>query len=91
MILFLLILCIILLMVNGEVMNSKDSLKKYHCPRCQSKEIYDYGKRFQCKICELEFDKEDCDMLDDEDVLSVREKLKIAEILKKKTDIFFED
>jgi ribosomal protein S27AE len=73
--------------------NEKDhkETKKYHCPRCKSTEIYDYGERFDCMKCILEFEKKDFETLDDEDILSTQEKLKIVNIFKNNTDIFFEE
>ncbi len=49
--------------------------KKYHCPRCGETNIYEHNNTFDCFKCNLEFDKEDCDNYDDEDILSIEEKL----------------
>ena len=69
----------------------KKGRKQYHCPRCKSTEIYDYGERFDCMKCLLEFEKKDFETLDDEDILSVQGKLRIASLFKKNTDMFFEE
>ncbi|TXT57161.1 MAG: hypothetical protein BAJALOKI2v1_530025 [Promethearchaeota archaeon] len=74
---------------NGRKELDKES--EYHCPKCGSYDIYDLGERFQCMKCQLTFDKESCDSLEDSLILSVEEKLKITEILKDKTNIFFDD
>ncbi|TFG20506.1 MAG: hypothetical protein EU529_14765 [Promethearchaeota archaeon] len=53
------------------------SEKKYHCPRCGNEEIADYTDSFDCPSCNLEFDKKDCDELEESQILSVEEKLGI--------------
>jgi ribosomal protein S27AE len=69
----------------------REGTKKYHCPRCKSSKIYDYEERFDCMKCLLEFEKKDFETLDDEDILSTQEKLKIVGMFKESTDIFFEE
>jgi len=56
--------------------------KELHCPKCNSREIYDYGERFECMICLEEFEKEDFYNLHDDEILSIKEKLKIAKIFR---------
>jgi ribosomal protein S27AE len=79
--------------LSPDKMNKKKKkdAKKYHCPRCKSSEIYDYGDRFDCMKCLLEFEKKDFETLADEDILSTREKLKIVSMFKENTNIFFEE
>ncbi len=55
--------------------------KKYHCPRCGNEDIVDYTDSFDCPSCGFEFDKKDCDELEDSQILSVEEKLGITEAL----------
>lgn len=57
-----------------------------YCPKCKSKEIYDYGDRFECMKCMEEFYKEDFFNIPDDEILSVREKLKLAKIFKNMED-----
>lgn len=80
----LLVLCL-------EIMNANTAKKKYHCPRCQSKDIYDYGARFECTHCLLEFEKKDFETLDGEDILTVSEKIKIASVFREMTDMYLDD
>ena len=55
--------------------------KKYHCPRCKKEEIANYTDSFDCLSCNLEFEKKDCDELEDSQILSVEEKLGIIKEL----------
>ena len=48
--------------------------KKYHCPRCGSELIEVYRNYFECLKCLELFEKDDCDRLDDSEILSVDEK-----------------
>ncbi|TXT58454.1 MAG: hypothetical protein BAJALOKI3v1_1310003 [Promethearchaeota archaeon] len=92
--LFIFALCCAFMKSNTDLSpgkKDKKERKKYHCPRCKSTEIYDYGERFDCMKCLLEFEKKDFETLNDEDILSVQEKLKIVSIFKENTDIFFEE
>ena len=57
--------------------------EKLHCPRCKNKKIIDYGDTFDCPLCNLEFEKKDFELFDDEsDILAIEEKLEIVKILK---------
>lgn len=87
----LFILSLILIILYNELMLFRSSRKKFYCPRCGSFEIFDYGNSFECIHCILEFEKKDCESLKDADILAVQEKLKITKILKKNTDIFYDD
>ena len=49
--------------------------KKYHCPRCGNKDVIYYSHSFDCPSCEREFEKKDCDELEDSQILAVEEKL----------------
>ncbi|TFF90252.1 MAG: hypothetical protein EU548_03960 [Promethearchaeota archaeon] len=49
--------------------------RKYHCPRCGNEDIVDYTESFDCPSCKLEFEKKDCDELEDSQILAVEEKL----------------
>ncbi len=40
----------------------------YRCPRCKNTEIIDYGNRFDCPLCELEFEEKDTDEFKNEGV-----------------------
>ena len=54
-----------------------------HCPRCKSKKVIDYGDTFDCPICNLEFEKKDFKLFDDEsDILAIEEKVEIVKVLK---------
>ena len=55
--------------------------KKYHCPRCGNEDIVDYTDSFDCPSCELEFEKKDCDELEDSQILAVEEKLGVIEAI----------
>ena len=91
---FIFALCCVFMKSNIDGKSDEKDLKEtknYHCPRCKSTEIYDYGERFDCMKCILEFEKKDFETLDDEDILSTQEKLKIVNIFKNNTDIFFEE
>ena len=55
--------------------------RKYHCPRCKTEEIIEYDDSFDCPICRLEFEKRDCDLYEDDQILSVEEKLEIVSTL----------
>ena len=58
--------------------------KPYYCPRCKSKDINEYDDTFDCIHCNLEFDKKDCDELDDDQILSIKEKLEFVKNIKEK-------
>ncbi|MBY9007893.1 MAG: hypothetical protein KGD63_14220 [Candidatus Lokiarchaeota archaeon] len=49
--------------------------KNYHCPRCGGVDIYELDDSFNCFNCKLEFEKKDCDEFNDENILSVEEKM----------------
>ena len=57
--------------------------KKYHCPRCGAEIIKDYGGSFDCPRCSLEFEKADCDRLEEDEsaILAIEEKLNIFRAL----------
>ena len=55
--------------------------KTYHCPRCGNKNIVEYSESFDCPVCRLEFEKKDCDELDDENVLAIEEKLSFVRVM----------
>ncbi|MBD3338036.1 MAG: hypothetical protein GF353_02935 [Candidatus Lokiarchaeota archaeon] len=53
--------------------------RSYHCPRCGSEDIVDYGETFDCKHCVLEFEKKDFDLIEDEaNILAIEEKREVA-------------
>lgn len=54
-------------------------LKKLHCPRCKTNDIVEYEDTFECTKCLMEFEKKDLELYEDEDILSIREKLDIVE------------
>lgn len=55
--------------------NISYSSKKYHYPRCGNEKIIEYEKSFDCTICKLEFEKKDCDQIDDDSkILLIEEK-----------------
>ena len=56
--------------------------KKFHCPRCKNDKIIDYGESFDCPICRLEFEKKDFDKYDEENILSVEEKMDLVKAIK---------
>ena len=56
--------------------------EKFHCPRCKNKKIIDYGDTFDCPICNLEFEKKDFELFDDEsEILAIQEKLEVIKVL----------
>ena len=66
--------------------------KKYHCPKCGNKDIVEYTESFDCPSCKLEFDKKDCDELEDSQILAIEEKLGVIKAIgldpNKKTNSF---
>ena len=48
--------------------------KKFYCLRCKNKNVIEYEDAIVCPTCELEFDKEDLLLFDDDVVLSYEEK-----------------
>jgi len=56
--------------------------QEFHCPRCKSEDIIEYDESFDCPHCRLEFDKKDCEELEDDQILSVQEKLSFMKELK---------
>ena len=55
--------------------------RKYHCPRCGNEDIVDYTDSFDCPFCKLEFEKRDCDELEDSQILAIEEKLGIVDAI----------
>ena len=53
------------------------------CPRCQQNKVIDLGETIECTICHLEFQKEDLLNLDQDQILSVQEKLSFIRSVKK--------
>ena len=51
----------------------KNINSEYYCPRCQSRDVIDYGDFIHCLNCELDFNKELIGQIDDEDILSRQE------------------
>ncbi|TXT61042.1 MAG: hypothetical protein BAJALOKI2v1_50010 [Promethearchaeota archaeon] len=78
---FLFISLTFFMVLFGALLTINKYEKEYYCPKCDSFEIYDYGTRFECMHCNLEFDKKDFKLLNNGDVLSVQEKLEIITIL----------
>ena len=60
---------------SARQMNDTEQDEDLYCPRCQGDDLIDFGESFQCVSCDLEFDKEDLDEFDDDDILSIDEKL----------------
>lgn len=56
--------------------------KNYECPRCKNKKIINYEKTIECPNCRLEFDKEDLDVLEVDQILSIKEKLSFIGAIK---------
>jgi hypothetical protein len=69
----------------------KKRVKPLYCPRCKTREVYDYGERFECMKCLLEFDKKDFYRMEDDEILSIKEKLKISKVFKDMMDEANED
>ena len=61
-----------------------NNLRPLHCPRCKGTDLVDYGDTYDCKACELEFEKQDLKLYDEEDILSVEEKLGIFRVSDKR-------
>lgn len=64
----------------------KKRVKPLYSPRSKMREVYDYEERFECMNILLDFDKDDFYKLEDDEILSVKEKLKIAKVFKDKMD-----
>ncbi|TFG01391.1 MAG: hypothetical protein EU539_14100 [Promethearchaeota archaeon] len=60
--------------------------KKYRCPRCHNDEIINYGDTFECPKCRLEFEKRDFKLFDEDQILSIEEKLKLTKVLNSDLD-----
>jgi len=56
-------------------MNDDQHDKELYCPRCHGDELVEYGETFQCINCDLEFEKDDIDKFEDDEILSISEKL----------------
>ena len=54
----------------------------YHCPRFKNEKIIYYGYTFDCPICNLEFEKKDFELYDEEDILSINEKSAVIDSFK---------
>jgi len=63
-------------------MNKNNKEMELHCPRCKGIDLIVYGKIFDCIKCHLEFEIEDLLQFDEDNVLSIEEKLKIIPIVK---------
>ena len=59
--------------------------KNYQCPRCNNKKIISYENTIECPNCALEFDKADLDLLEENQILSIKEKLSFIESIKKRS------
>ena len=46
-----------------------------YCPRCHGDDLVDYGETFQCMDCDNEFEKDDIGKFDDDEILTIGEKL----------------
>ena len=66
---------------NSHALRSQNMPNKYHCPRCKTGEIIEYDHSFDCPICRLEFEKKDCDLFEDDQILAVEEKLEIVKTI----------
>ncbi|MFX1237177.1 MAG: hypothetical protein ACFFAS_14895 [Promethearchaeota archaeon] len=62
---------------------TKKVQSNFHCPRCGGKNLIMYDQSFDCVKCQLEFEKKDLDLYDDEDILSIEEKLSFTREMKK--------
>ena len=60
----------------------KDVNTDYYCPRCQSRDIIDYGDFIHCFDCDLDFNKELIGKIDDEEILSRQELAGFTEALQ---------
>ena len=56
----------------------KEDQKRLRCPRCKGTNLIEYDDSFDCLSCHMEFEKEDLLLYDEEDILSVEEKLGIV-------------
>jgi len=56
--------------------------KNYQCPRCKNKNIIIYESVIECPKCRLEFDKEDLEMLEVDQILSIKEKVAFIRSIK---------
>ena len=58
-------------------------MSNYFCPRCNNPNIVICDNSFKCNECGLEFSKKDFVIIKDKsNILSIEEKIGIAEVLK---------
>ncbi len=63
--------------INILDLNIENS-RKYHYPHCGCTDICEYNDSIDCPKCRKEFEKQDCGELDDENIISIEEKLFIT-------------
>jgi len=64
-------------------MNNKEPVP-LHCPRCgNTKDLIVYTNTFECTKCKKEFEKIDLELYDDDQILSIDEKKKMAKGFEK--------
>ena len=56
-------------------MNQAHYDKILYCPRCHGDELIIYSDSFQCINCDMEFEKDDIGKFEDDEILSIGEKL----------------
>ena len=56
----------------------------FRCPRCKRKRLVIHDESFDCIDCHLEFEIADFLLFDEEDILSIEEKLGILKGFNKK-------
>lgn len=54
----------------------------YHCPRCWGANILDYNRHIKCIDCNLEFNKRDFRIFDEDTILAQSEKEGIIRVLQ---------
>ena len=58
--------------------------KNIRCPRCKGKRLVIYDDSFDCIDCNLEFEKADLLLYEEENILSIEEKLATLDGFNKK-------
>ena len=69
-----------LIQVKKTIIAERNIGLDYHCPRCGRFNVQEYEKSIDCLSCQLEFEKIDLELFEDEDILAIEEKLAIIEL-----------
>ena len=58
-----------------KITNEDENDENLYCPRCHGGDLINFGESLQCINCDMEFEKDDLELFDDDDILSIDEKL----------------